>query len=527
MSEVDLTLVLSGHLCRPESADMRPFWRGFIELQRKLPSSRKVRHIAAHSWNPELADLARFVYGSDVERHESQNSFSPEFVNSIDPPDLFELGLDRLNSTWRNVSLQTVLGNARSRARAVQLLEKLPVSEGQVLLTRWDLGQTGSVYVNQLVVDVGLPNEYLYFAYYPQVDEGYADMWILGPWALVNRFGKFDEFVLNSLSGKNAYLAQFCETGWPYVWADTPNVTIQRHPIGRRIHRIAVSFGESVVRRTGRGNLLSRLLSRSLRPLKRALDSPFLTAENSYIPEASRLPKVFPKYVALNIHALLKYFILTKDLRQRTRFIAHDDFEIASQSGQVINPQPLLLLIWDMDEDEETALNRLLVGSPLPVAAVIHVAEVVRIWKSDKRASLPISINPNSCSSRDSLLCALDFAEQELGGLLPYVIMPTVGDYLSCTDWFYLNALLKFIAFKNLDYVGLNSNDIGKPSLQFPDLSLARGGAVFSLRSAMGTVSGVHSLVNSDVTELADLCDRINKMQIEFPAVCKDKVLFC
>ena len=123
-----------------------------------------MRHIAAHSWNPELADLARFVYSPDVECHEQQLSFYPEFITRIDPPDLFEFGLDRLNSTWKNVSLQTVLGNARSRARAVQLLEKLPVSEGQVLMTRWDLGQSGSAYVNQLVADVGLPHEYLYFA---------------------------------------------------------------------------------------------------------------------------------------------------------------------------------------------------------------------------------------------------------------------------------------------------------------------------------------------------------------------------
>jgi hypothetical protein len=527
MSEVDLTLVLSGHLCRTESADMRPFWRGFIELQRKLPSARKVRHIAAHSWNPELADLARFVYSPDVECHEQQLSFYPEFITRIDPPDLFEFGLDRLNSTWKNVSLQTVLGNARSRARAVQLLEKLPVSEGQVLMTRWDLGQSGSAYVNQLVADVGLPHEYLYFAYFPQVDEGYADMWILAPWTLAKRFGKFDEFVLNSLTGKNAYLTQFCETGWPFAWADTRYEKIQRHSIDRRIHSLAVRFGESVLRPTGRGNLLIRLSSRVLRPLKNALDSPLLTAENSCIPEASRSPKTFSKFVALNIHALLKYFILTESLRDRTRFLAHDDFEIASQSGQVINPQPLLLLIWNLDEDEETALDRLLVASPVPIAAVIHVAEVVRIWKSNEGVNRSISAEPSSGLLRDRLLCALDLAEEEIGGLLPLVLMPTVSDYLSCTDWFYLNALLKFIAFENLDYVGLNGNHAVKQSLRFPDLSLARGDGVFSLRSAMGTVSGIRSLVNNDVTELTDLCDRVNKMRLEFPMVCKNKALFC
>ena len=43
MAAANLTLVLSGHLRRPESADLRPFWRGFIELQKKLPAGKSVR----------------------------------------------------------------------------------------------------------------------------------------------------------------------------------------------------------------------------------------------------------------------------------------------------------------------------------------------------------------------------------------------------------------------------------------------------------------------------------------------------
>jgi hypothetical protein len=62
MATAELTLVLSGHLCRPQSADLRPFWRGFIELQKKLPSGKPVSQIVAHSWNPGLASLAYAAY---------------------------------------------------------------------------------------------------------------------------------------------------------------------------------------------------------------------------------------------------------------------------------------------------------------------------------------------------------------------------------------------------------------------------------------------------------------------------------
>jgi len=42
MRGAELTLILSGHLRRPQSADLRPFWQGFIELQRKLPAGKAV-----------------------------------------------------------------------------------------------------------------------------------------------------------------------------------------------------------------------------------------------------------------------------------------------------------------------------------------------------------------------------------------------------------------------------------------------------------------------------------------------------
>jgi hypothetical protein len=116
MATAELTLVLSGHLRRPNSADLRPFWQGFIELQKRLPKSKPVRQIVAHSWNPELGSLADFVYKPTARTHERQKLFYPEFLNLIEPPDLFERGLDRPKSTWKNVSIQSILGNVKSRA---------------------------------------------------------------------------------------------------------------------------------------------------------------------------------------------------------------------------------------------------------------------------------------------------------------------------------------------------------------------------------------------------------------------------
>lgn len=527
MSDAELTVVLSGHLCRPQSADMRPFWRGFIELQRKLPATRRVRHIVVHSWNPELAGLARLVYAPHAECHERQPCFYPEFVHRINPPDLFERGLDRLNSTWKNVSLQSVLGNASSRARAVELMDALPTSEGQVLITRWDLGQTGSSQVNQLVVDAALPEAYLYLSYFSEVDEGYADMWMLAPWALARRFGEFDDFVLDSLAGNNAYLKQFCESGWPRARVKTRYEAAISHPLGQRIHSHALRLLGAVRAHVQGGSLAERGVRRLIGPVQRFLERPPLTAENSCVPGAADVQRIFPLFQALNIHALLKYFVLSEGIREQTRFLTHEDFEIAGQSGQLINPQSFVLLLWDEGKDD-LALMRLIEASPLPIDAVFLLGDgAVCAWELGRNGGWAQRVlKPSSPSAKDRLSCALDAAIEQTGESTPILVMPTAGAYLACGDWCYLNALLKYIAWSCQGYIGLSGAQAGKPSLEFPGLNMARGGGVFSLGMAAGTAVGIRQFLNVADTDLKEICDRAEMMLLEFPVVANTGALF-
>lgn len=526
MSDAELTVVLSGHLCRPQSADMRPFWRGFIELQRKLPATRRVRHIVVHSWNPELAGLARLVYAPHAECHERQPCFYPEFVHLINPPDLFERGLDRLNSTWKNVSLQSVLGNASSRARAVGLMDALPATEGQVLITRWDLGQTGSSQVNQLVTDAALPEGYIYMSYFSEVDEGYADMWMLAPWALARRFGEFDSFVLDALTGSNAYLKQFCESGWPRARVKTRYEAAISHPIGRRIHTHVLRLIRYIVGGAQGGSLSERILRRLIGPMQRVLEQPPLTAENSCVPDTVDAPRTFPSFVALNIHALLKYFILSKGLRERTRFLTHEDFQMAAQSGQLINPQSVVLLLWEAGEDG-LAVKRLVECSPLPIAAVCQMGGAVLAWRPDQSGDwVPRVLQPTSSSSRDRLQCALDNVFKQTGESTLVLIMPTADEYLACADWYYLNALLKYIAWSRLGYVSLGGSQAGRPNLEFPGLQMVRGGGALSFKMAAGTAVGICPFLNVADPDLTEICGRADRMLLEFPAVANAGALF-
>lgn len=525
MAGAELTLVLSGHLCRPQSADLRPFWRGFIELQRKLPVNKPVSQIVAHSWNPDLADLARAVYAPRAERHERQACFYPEFVQQIEPPDRFERGVDRLTSTWKNVSIQSVLGNARSRARAVQLMDELPSAEGQVLITRWDLGQTGSTQVNRLVADAALPEEYLYLSYFSEVDEGYADMWLLAPWQLARCFGRFDAFVLEALAGRNRYLELFCETGWPRARMKTRYEAWLSHPLGQRLHAMASKLVQGLQNRSRGDALPQRIVRRLTGPVQRFLAQPPTTAENSCVAGFEHRPPIFPAFLALNIHALLKYFILSEGLRDKTRFLTHEDFEIAAQSGQLINPQPIVLLVHDADD---VAVAHLKAESPLPLAAVYQMGEgAVREHVPDGQGGWATTVlQAASNAPRDLMACALGAAASHAGGALPLLLMPTVDRYLGCADWFYTNALLKYVAWSELGYVGLDCSQRGRPHLEFPDLDMVRGGGAFSLRIAAGTVAGIRAFLDVADPELLDVCERSDRMLLEFPVVAKDGDLF-
>lgn len=525
MASSELTLVLSGHLCRPQSADLRPFWRGFIELQKKLPAKKPVSQIVVHSWNPELAGLARTVYAPHAELHEHQTPFYSEFIQQIEPPDRFERGLDRLGSTWKNVSIQTVVGNARSRARAAQLMEELPKKEGQVLIARWDLGQTGSTQVNQLVADAALPEEYLYLAYFSEVDEGYADMWALAPWQLARRFGEFDTFVMDSLSGHNKYLELFSRVGWPRACNKTRYESWWSNPRGQRIRALALKLVRGLQSRSRGGALPQRIARRLSSLAQRSLSRPPVTAENSCVPDFERTPRVFPEFQALNIHALLKYFILTEGMRGKTRFLTHEDFDITVQSGQLINPQPIVLLIHEADD---TAVARLMAESPMPLVAIYQMKEAaVQEYVLDRRGDCSSTkLQPATSAPRDLIACALGAASRHSGGLLPVLLMPTVERYLGCTDWYYMSALVKYIAWSNLEYVGLECKGRGRPHIEFPELQLVRGCGAFSLRMAAGTVSGIHAFLNVADPEIVDVCDRVDRMLLEFPVVAESKKLF-
>lgn len=526
MATPELTLVLSGHLRRPNSADLRPFWQGFIELQKRLPKNKPVRQIVAHSWNPELGTLADFVYKPIAQTHEHQKLFYPEFLNLIEPPDLFERGLDRSKSTWKNVSIQSILGNVKSRAWAVKLLDKMPSSGGQVLITRWDLGQTGSKQVNQLVADASLPENYLYLSYFSEVDEGYADMWILAPWADACQFSSLDIFVLDALAGKNNYLEFFLRRGWPRARVKTHFEELLSFPVWHHFRKLTTKLIQELQHRIEKGSVLQKRIARFLIKIAhRFLLRPPITAENSCVPGHEVYSPIYPSFQALNIHALLKYFILSAGLRDRVRFLTNEDFNIVAQSGQLINPQAIVLFLHNTKAGQiETLLNQ----SPLPLDAV-YVMDSQVVYQyifDDQKGWSSIELCTAGDSPRDLMIFAFEAEYRRNQKPMPVLVMPSIERYLGCSDWSYMNALVKYIAWSQIDYVGFETSRPGRQYLDFPGLQLVKNAGAFSLNLAAGTLGGIRTFLDIADPDLKEISKRADRMQLEFPVVVNEVTLF-
>jgi hypothetical protein len=89
-----------------------------------------------------------------------------------------------------------------------------------------------------------------------------------------------------------------------------------------------------------------------------------------------------------------------------------------------------------------------------------------------------------------------------------------------------MNALIKYIAWSQTDYVGLETSREGKQHLDFPGLQLVKGTGVLSLNLAAGTLAGIRTFLDIADPDLKEISKRIDKMQLEFPVVVNEAALF-
>jgi hypothetical protein len=523
-----LTLILSGNIFNQQSTDLRPFWQGFIELQSRISSKKPVRQIVAHSWNPDLADLVRIVYAPQIERHEKHDDFSWDSIHHLTTTDYFAECCNYDKSLLKEGSIWPMQLEAQSRSLAVRLMEQLPEKQNQVLLSCWDVGRLGYETANKLIVDISLPEDYIYLSYSSDIDMGYPDIWVLAPLDIARQFASFDKFAVDTLSSQNDYLLLLNKTWHPHYWAKFLHRIFLLNLVRRKFQVKALKVTKDFLESSNIDGLFPAIIRRFLRVIQRTLAQSCITAENSCLTSINRVMQVFPKPLTINSATLLKYFIHFNRLRDRTRFLTEEDFEVNFESGQLINPQPIIIIFYaDVDVDLDAEVSRLITRSKLPLAGIYQLYNGVVMeylldsqgeWDSVIKTTLTGSLN-------NQILGTLRVAHNHFAGSLPTLLLPSIDYYLRCTDQFYLNALMKYIAWYRLDYVALDCSLRGSVQLDFPDLYMMTSGKL-SIVPAAGTVNGLHSFLDTMNLENINSFIETNRTLKEFPAICRDRKLF-
>jgi hypothetical protein len=527
------SLVLTGQINREIPDDLRRFWSGFINIQRELNIGEDKIDIIAHSWNPKYDKLIQQVYSPKVYLSEDQNDFSPEFMSKINPIDRFEQGFKRSKSLYERVTPQSVIGQSRSRSKATGLIKKINTQDySQAILLRWDHGLSGTRNVNTLVYDKALPEEYLYMAYMHEMDEGYADMWLVAPLDIMLSFSNFDEFVFECLSGKNKYLEEFTKTGWP-LSLKTKNSFGKLKQVLRFFF---VKFPEGIFIKFVSifGNYIKYKFVSLFKKLRKYIYKPVSIGEMSIELKSKDGEMVYPTYAALNNHALLKYFILKKNLRDRARFLEPSDFKkLKINNGKLINPIEFPLVIYShssYNDCWEMVIKQAEKFMPTNCTSIILLSEesensqdIFNKLKLPKKVELKTYQDSQTYTER----LRTSFENLSKKWEILYFIHEDMPLYAP-VDGHYLNALLHYFSNSQEFYIKLidtTSVDEKFDHPVFPDLKWNAGGYSMSIHPSLIKTQQMIDFFKNFNCSIYDFENLCNKSYFKASSVAGQKLV--
>ncbi len=509
-------LVISGQIVRENSANLMNFWRGFINIQNAIYDIDELK-IVAHSWNPEFDELIKSVYNVDILESEKQSSFVKEYMPLLNPVNRFENGLKRFKSTWKRVSYQAILGNAKSRAKAIKLLDNLNLNENQkVLAIRWDAGCSGSKEVHTIIYDCLLDENYFYTSYYSEVDEGYADMWFLAPYRYAQKFENYSDYVLECFSGKNGYFDNFTKSGWFLAISKNEKLFIINQYKKALLNKILTKFPFNFLKKTF--PFLSNKIVGFQQRIKNIIEIPDITGENSLLFKTKTNVR-FANYQALNNHAILKSFINSVGLRKHIRFLDIKDFENL-QKGQMINPVEFCYVIYSHSSFEdcwEMAINQAKENLPKNCKKIYLVSEesqnTIDKFEKYKKDGLELATYHSEAKYTDRLMEVFSKIQKEFQ--ICYFVhedMPLI----SKVDQVYLNTLLHYMNNSNEFYIKLVDTgyvDEKQDHDSFPILVKNTGGYSISVQPSLMKLDFMISFLTNfhqDIYGFEQLCTKSN-----------------
>jgi hypothetical protein len=208
-------------------------------------------------------------------------------------PSIFERGINRSGTHWSNCSISSVLSQFYSRTRACKLLADSFLGHQappeSFLLCRFDVGVRGALHlrVPTLPGSISKPSIILPAADFQE--EGLADLWMFSSTTFLQDFTQMYDLACEALKPHSSYISQFTKTGWPGTSGTKRSIT-----------KILLDFKAGVY----------SPICFSDRPISRSALLPIESRKSTY-----------PTWLALNAHALFKFFLLRYNLYNSVQLV--------------------------------------------------------------------------------------------------------------------------------------------------------------------------------------------------------------
>ena len=444
--------------------DKRVFWNSFINLQKNLPSNIQIRFIL-QCYKGKESKLFSFLFEPFLEFNFNKDNLSFNFKenkkNIFFKRNLINQISYSLKESYCISSICSYLANKKNKYKFDQLILLNYESSS--------LNESKSVFI----YDNLLPSNKIYLKYSDYIDQGYPVNLLVIPKSFLKLFSKFHNFFLNSILNENNFLKK--SNLFRYSLS-IGKIAFKEFLIIKKSY--FKNFIINFLKLIENNNLKLfdiRIIRFLIKKIKIIVNIPFLTRENSFV-KVSVNENISCLQNILPLKPILKYFINNNYLRSETRFISDDDFENYKISYIIGRKNFILVLRDDFSLNEKTIKSELYNLKFKPYLTIIFKKNKIIVYKyfhKSDRFIKELFFKYKKDEFQNILYVLLKIKTvNQYNYNPPILILNSLSSYKSCTDLSYLNALLQFFIWEDINYISFANANFKNKKTAFPNLYL-------------------------------------------------------
>jgi hypothetical protein len=350
----------------------------------------------------------------------------------------------------------------KSRTFSLGILYEEELRENdRIVLTRYDIGyRIVTPEVSTIVINDVLPRDLIYSANYYGIEEGYGDQWFVFNNHNLDFFHKMFEKVVEQLVNEKYYY--YLQNDWPFSKKKNKLMRIIKDVYRNKIKKSYILNYNS-----NEHGLVSKVIAY----LFGKLDLVIYSAETYPIQKTNDEYKVLEP---LNIHTLIKMYVIDEGLNSRMRFLDYRDF--SKINGYKIINQPRLTFLIFLDK-ENISQFKLILNSIRMALSKLQYNISIMVEDNEESSDFKFSVHENlniiyyseSINMKHTIEKLINYSDIVYFFNSDFPIDKKI-------DEVYLNALMHYVLFNDLTTIELvqsKPNRFHDPQ-DFPNLEVSQ-----------------------------------------------------